>query len=35
VTCLRWELVYHLRYRDGGWQIDSADTIGNPGWKRC
>ena len=35
VTCLRWELVYHLRDNDGGWQIDSARTIGNPGWKRC
>ncbi|HEY8788906.1 MAG TPA: serine protease [Actinopolymorphaceae bacterium] len=34
-TCLRWELVYHLRYGDSGWQIDSADTVGNPGWKRC
>jgi serine protease Do len=35
VTCLRWELVYHLRYVDGGWLIDSADTVGDPGWKRC
>jgi len=34
-TCLRWELVYHLRYRDGRWLIDSADTLGRPGWKRC
>jgi serine protease Do len=34
-TCLRWELVYHLRYGTSGWQIDSADTVGNPGWKRC
>jgi serine protease Do len=34
-TCLRWELVYHLRYSTGGWQIDAADTVGDPGWKRC
>lgn len=35
VTCLRWELVYHLRYVDGNWLIDSAETVDNPGWKRC
>jgi len=35
VTCLRWELVYHLRYVDGGWLIDSANTTASPGWKRC
>jgi serine protease Do len=34
-TCLRWELVYHLAYGSAGWQIDSADTVGSPGWKRC
>lgn len=34
-SCLRWELVYHLRYSDGGWLIDSADTVRRPGWKRC
>jgi serine protease Do len=34
-TCLRWEIVYHLRYSDGEWLIDSADTVEHPGWKRC
>lgn len=34
-ACLRWELVYHLRYYNDGWLIDSANTVGSPGWKRC